>query len=255
MDLGLRGRVALIVGGGRGVGHAVALGLAREGANVAPLSRTAEEVAACAAQVGALGVRSLPLVCDAADASALDAAFASVERELGIPTLLVLCASAHFAHKKLHSVDDAEIAKLLSIDIAAQVGACKRALPGMMEARFGRIVAIGSLAARFGVPGGTLYGAGKAFLEGMVRGLAIDYTRRGITANAIASGFVDTERFRQRTASDPDSLERLTSATATRRIPSPDELASLVAFLCSEQAGSITGAVIDFTAGSHLAHL
>src|SRR5437868_1899874 len=166
MDLGLRDRVALIVGGGRGVGRAVALSLAAEGAHVAPLSRTAEEVETTCAQARTLGARALPLVCDVTNAAALDASFTLAERELGAPTLLVLCASAHFAHKKLHSVDDAELAALLAIDVSAQVAACRRALPGMMEARFGRIVAIGSLAARFGVPGGTLYGASKAFLEG-----------------------------------------------------------------------------------------
>lgn len=255
MDLGLAGRVSLVVGGGRGVGRSVALALAAEGAQVAALARTAEEVETTCAQVRALGVRALPLPCDAADLAALDASFTLCERELGAPTLLVLCASAHFGHKKLHSVGDDEMQKLIAIDVTAQVAACRRALPGMMEARFGRIVAISSLASRFGVPGGTLYGAGKAFLEGMVRGLAVDYTRRGITANAIASGFVDTERFRQRTAADPDTLSRLTAATAARRIPSPEELGSLVAFLCSAQAAAITGAVVDFTAGSHLGNL
>ena len=116
------------------------------------------------------------------------------------------------------------------------------------------MVAIGSLAARLGHPGATLYSASKAFLEGLVRGLAVDYSRRGITANAIAAGPIDTERLRRRLAAEPDAEARLTNATAARRIPSPDELASLVAYLCSPQAAAITGAVIDFTAGAHLAN-
>ncbi|MCA1826474.1 MAG: SDR family NAD(P)-dependent oxidoreductase [Myxococcales bacterium] len=255
MDLGLGGRVAIVIGGGRGIGAAAALALAREGAHVAPLSRTAGEVENVGAGARALGVKAVPIACDAADRAALDAAFARVEQELGPPTLLILCASAHFAPRKLHMIDDAEIKQLLALDVESQVAACKRALPGMIEARFGRIVAVGSMAARFGVPGGTLYGAGKAFLEGLVRGLALDYTRRGVTANAISTGFIDTERLRKRTAGDPAALDRLVNGTAARRLPSPDELGNLIAFLCSPHAAAITGAVIDFTAGAHLNNL
>ena len=207
---------------------------------------------------GLLGWRSVGratiLPCEATDAAALEEAFTRTERELGVPTLLILCASTLYRPGKLHTVDDADITRLLALDVASQVAACKRAIPGMMEARFGRVVAIGSLAARLGHPGATLYSASKAFLEGLVRGLAVDYSRRGITANAIAAGPIDTERLRRRLAAEPDAEARLTNATAARRIPSPDELASLVAYLCSPQAAAITGAVIDFTAGAHLAN-
>jgi NAD(P)-dependent dehydrogenase (short-subunit alcohol dehydrogenase family) len=125
----------------------------------------------------------------------------------------------------------------------------------MMEARFGRIVALGSLAARTGVPGGTVYAAAKAGLEGLMRGLAVDYSRRGITSNAVAMGFCDTERLQARMKGDAAWREKLERATATRVLSTPAEIADVVSFLVSKRASAITGAVIDATAGAHLNNL
>jgi NAD(P)-dependent dehydrogenase (short-subunit alcohol dehydrogenase family) len=125
----------------------------------------------------------------------------------------------------------------------------------MVEARFGRIVGLGSVAARTGVSGGALYAAGKAALEGLLRGIALDYSRRGVTANVVSIAFADTERLQGRVASDPAARERIERATATRRIPTPEEIADVVAFLCSPRASAITGAVVDATAGGHLNNL
>ncbi len=255
MDLGLTGRVALVAGGGRGIGKACALSLAREGVDVAVLSRTASELEATAAEVRALGRKALALPCDATDAAALDLALDQLQRELGAPTLLVLGTAALYQPRKLQFVGDAEAKTLLDVDIGSAVSLCRRALPGMMEARFGRIVGLSSLAARTGVAGGALYSAGKAALEGLLRGIALDYSRRGITANAVAIAFADTERLRGRTAGDVEARERLLRATATRRLPTPQEIADVVTFLCSPLAAAITGAVVDATAGVHLNNL
>jgi NAD(P)-dependent dehydrogenase (short-subunit alcohol dehydrogenase family) len=125
----------------------------------------------------------------------------------------------------------------------------------MMQARFGRIVATGSVAARTGISGGTMYTTTKAALEGLVRGIALDDSRRGITANVVAIGFADTERLATRTAGDEAARERLVRATATRAIPSADDIAHVIAFLCSAKASAITGSVVDATAGVHLNNL
>jgi 3-oxoacyl-[acyl-carrier protein] reductase len=125
----------------------------------------------------------------------------------------------------------------------------------MLEARRGRIVAVGSLAARTGIPGAPLYAASKAALEGLCRGLAVDYTRRGITANVVAAGFTDTERLAARLGDDGAARDRLVRATAARRLLGADEVADVVAFLCSRRAAGVTGAVIDVTAGAHLNNL
>ncbi len=245
----------MVVGGGRGIGRAAALALAREGADVAVLARTAAELEACAAEARALGRKALAVPADVTDLTALDAALARVRTELGAPTLLVLGAAALYRPQKLQHVEDAEVAQFLAVDVQSAVAVCKRILPGMLEARFGRIVGLGSVAARTGVSGGTLYAAGKAALEGLLRGIALDYSRRGITANVCAIAFAETERLRVRIAGDPAHREKLQSATATRAIPTAEQIADVVAFLCSAQASVITGAVIDATAGAHLNNL
>jgi NAD(P)-dependent dehydrogenase (short-subunit alcohol dehydrogenase family) len=255
MDLGFAGRVALVVGGGRGIGRAVALSLAREGADIAVLSRTAPELDETATEVRGLGRRALALVADATDLAAVDAALEQTRAELGPPTILVLGAAALYRPQKLQHIDDAEALRSIAVDVQSAISLCKRVLPGMMDARFGRIVALGSVAARTGVSGGTLYSTGKAALEGLMRGIALDYSRRGITANVCSIAFAETERLQGRIAAEPSHREKLERATATRAIPSAAEIADVVSFLCSARASVITGAVIDATAGAHLNNL
>ena len=255
MELGLGDRVALVVGGGRGLGRACALALAREGAHVALMSRTPVELEAVCAEVQGLGRRALALPLDVTDLGALDAALVRLRTDLGPPTLVVLGAAALYQPRKLQHVEDDEAARFLAVDLGSAVALCTRVLGDMLEARFGRIVALGSVAARTGVSGGTLYAAGKAALEGLCRGIALDYSRRNITANVVSISFADTERLQGRLAGDPDARARLERACATRAIPTPGEIADVVAFLCSPRASSITGAVIDATAGAHLNNL
>jgi 7-alpha-hydroxysteroid dehydrogenase len=252
VELGIEGRVALVAGAGRGIGRAVAVALAREGADVAPLARSSRDVESCAAEVRALGRRAIPIAADVTNRGALREAFERVTTELGPPTLLVLAIAAVYEPKKLQFVDEHEADALLATDVTSAVDLCRLALPGMMDARFGRIVAIGSVAARGGVSGGALYSAGKAALEGLTRGIAVDYSRRGITANVVSVSFADTERLASRLGGDVEARARLERATASRRIPTPSEIADVVTFLCSPRASSITGAVVDATAGGHL---
>ena len=141
------------------------------------------------------------------------------------------------------------------VDLTSAIALCTRVLPAMMDARFGRIVALGSLGARFGIAGATLYAATKAALEGLCRGIALDYSRRGITANTLSISFVETERLAVRSAQDPEARARLQRATATRALLTPAQVADVATFLCSPRAAAITGSVIDVTAGAHLNNL
>jgi NAD(P)-dependent dehydrogenase (short-subunit alcohol dehydrogenase family) len=255
MELGIEGRVALVAGGGRGLGRAIALTLAREGVDVAVLARTASEVEAVAAEVRALGRRAVALACDATDSDALGHALDRVRSTLSDPTILVLSQAAIYEPRKLQFVEADEVRRLLDTDLLSAVELCRRCLPAMMDARFGRIVALGSVAAHAGVSGGTLYSAAKAALEGMVRGLAVDYSRRGITANVVSVSFADTERLSGRVQGDQEWRDKLVRATATRQIPAPAEIADVVTFLCSPRAAAVTGTVVEATAGGHLNNL
>jgi 3-oxoacyl-[acyl-carrier protein] reductase len=255
MDLELAGKVALVAGAGRGIGRAVALGLAREGARVAVLARSADEVRATAQAIRDAGGDALELVVDLAEEGAMSAAVSRVRDELGGVQILVLSAAAHYQVRKLHSLRSQDIDDLLAVDVRASTLLCQEVLGDMMLAGYGRIVGLGSLAARTGVPGGTVYSASKAYLEGLMRGLAVDYSRRGITANVVGIGFVETERVKSRIADDDDARARLEKGASIRRLLRPEEIADVVTFLCSARASVITGAVVDATGGAHLNNL
>jgi len=255
MNLELTNKVALVVGASRGVGRAVALSLAREGCDVAVLARTKEPLEAAAAEIRALGRKASAQVCDVADSKSLAVALDAVRGELGAPTIVVLSVAALWAPKKLHLHEPAEARALLDTDLWSAVEICRQTLPDMMTARFGRIVALSSIAARTGISGGALYAAAKAGLEGLVRGLAVDYSRRGVSAVAVALGFVDTERFKGRTGGDEAWRRKLEDATATRKIPSVDEVADFITVLCSPKSAALTGSVIELSAGAQLNNL
>lgn len=255
MELELKDRVAVIAGGGRGIGKACAEALAAEGVRVAVLSRNASEVEATAREIQAAGGHAVGLECDLTDGAAMNGALERVRAELGAIEILVLSASAHYRPQKLHTLDDATMHDLLAIDVIAATKLCKSVVGEMMLGGYGRIIALGSLGARAGIAGASLYVGGKAYLEGLIRGIAVDYSRRGVTANVCAIGFVDTERVRSRLEGDPDARERLERNTAMRRLAAPKEIADVVTFLASARASFITGAVVDVTGGAHLNNL
>ena len=244
MDLGLEGRVALVTGGGRGAGKAVALALASEGARVAVCARTRGELDAVVAAGAALAVD--------ADLTTEHDVLERVEDALGPVGILVLAHASFYRPTKLHNLDDDAVGALLDVDLRVATRLCRQVLPAMMRGAFGRIVALSSLAARGGIRGGTPYTVAKAGLEALMRGVAVDYSRFGITSNALALGFLDGERLAKRTAGHADARQVLAAKTATRRLTREDEVADVVAFLCSERASAITGAVVEVTSGAHL---
>jgi NAD(P)-dependent dehydrogenase (short-subunit alcohol dehydrogenase family) len=255
MDFGISQKVALVAGGGRGIGRACALALAREGAHVAVLSRTRDELERTAQEIRGLGVRAVAVPVDALDAEKLSTAIEQVRGELGLPTLAVLGIAGFWGPRRFHSRPVAESEELLKTDLSSALALCRQLLPSMVERREGRLVALGSMAAWAGIPGGTEYAVAKAGLEGLMRGISVDYAKYGITANVVSLGFVETERLKRRAAEDADAIQRLIRATARRKLLTVEEVADVVTFLCSSRAAAITGAVIDVTAGAHLNNL
>ena len=253
MDLKLGGRVALVAGASRGIGRAVALALAREGADVAVMGRTRAGLEETAASVRALGRYASVLCADVSDVAAVDAQLSEFKKASAAPSLFVWSVAALWAPGRLERQDDEAIARGLTEDLTACAWLCKRLLGDMAAARFGRIVALSSAAAESGIPGGAMYAAGKAGLEGLMRSIALDYGKRGVTANSVQLGFVDTERLAARLSHAPEGQrQNLIDSAAIGRLLSPEEVADAVAFLCSPNAGGITGSTLRLTGGAHL---
>ena len=238
--------VALVTGGSRGIGRAASMALAREGIAVAGGYRSdaynAEEVAekARAEDVGAVAV-----AIDVVDETSVNAAFDRVANELG--PLRVLVNNAGFSRDGLAVKYPIETWNAtIDTNLRGAFLCSRRALPGMMRARWGRIINVASAAALRGNAGQSAYSASKAGLVGLTRSLAREVGSRGITVNAICPGFVDTAM----TASTGGELrQRYVDMTPAGRFGTPEEVAVVIAFLSGAQTSYVNGAVIAVDGG------
>jgi 3-oxoacyl-[acyl-carrier protein] reductase len=227
---GLEGRVAVVTGAARGIGKAIAEMLAANGAKVAAFDLSAPE------HPGILGV-----TCDVSDEAAVDAAFARVEAELGRVSVLVLNAGI-FPIVPFEETTRETWDRTLAVNLTGAFLCARRALPGMREQRYGRVIAIGSSAGKSGgVKSVAAYAASKAGIMAMAKSIANEYAAFGVTANALAPTLIDTDMI----AGARDLVERI----PVGRFGKPEEVAALVCFLASEDAGYITGEVTDINGG------
>ncbi|MDG9701435.1 SDR family NAD(P)-dependent oxidoreductase [Streptomyces sp. DH37] len=241
---GLYGRVALVTGGSRGIGEAVALRLARDGADVALTHRdSAERAARVADRIEALGRRALVVRADGADPAAVRAAVGTAAAEFGRLDILVNNAGVA-ALGPIDGVTREDVDRTLYVNVRAPYLACQAAVAHMGEG--GRIVTVGScVVERVAFPGASLYAAGKAALTGLTKALARELGPRGITANLVHPGPVDTE---MNPADGPDA-EYQSGLTALGRYGRPEEIAATVAHLAGAQGRYITGASIAVDGG------
>jgi NAD(P)-dependent dehydrogenase (short-subunit alcohol dehydrogenase family) len=227
---GIEGRVALVTGAARGIGQAIAETLAAHGAKVAAGDLAAPE------HDGVLGV-----AMDVSDESSVEAGFTLVEEELGPVELLVLNAGV-FVIEPFEESTFASWRRTMSVNLDGAYLCAHRAMPAMREAGYGRVVAIGSSA---GTTGGAkamaAYAASKAGIVTLMKSLASEYARHGVRANALAPALIDTDMI----SVMPDMRDRVPIG----RLGTPQDVADVVAFLCSAHADYITGEVVDVNGG------
>jgi 3-oxoacyl-[acyl-carrier protein] reductase len=252
MDLGLQGRTALVMGASRGLGRATAAALAREGARVAIASRSQERLeeaaAAIEADLSTNGSPPTPFVADATDLERLAALPAEVETALGPVEILVTnTGGPPFGGALEHELEEWEAA-YRSLVLAPKVLA-DAVVPGMRERGWGRIVNVGSTSTREPIPFLNLSNSHRMAAVGYLKTLAAEVAGDGITVNTVATGRFATERLADAEGSLAPAEEAAKADVPAGRLGRPEEYGDLVAFLCSERAAYLTGAVIPLDGG------
>lgn len=238
-------RHALVTGAARGIGSAVALRLASEGARVRAVDRDAETLEKSVATIRAATPAGevIPEVVDITDPEQVDALVARANAES--PVSVLVNNAGVIRDGWAHRLSDDDWNAVLAVNLTGAFHCCRAVIPSMKEADYGRIVNVASRA-WLGNPGQVNYVASKAGLVGLTRGLALELVRFGITVNAVAPGLIDTPMVQ---GLDPAVRERLTKAQPGGRMGTPEEVAATIAFLASDEAGFITGQVLHVCGG------
>ncbi len=252
----LAGRRAVVTGGGRGIGAAVARLLAGEGAAVAVSARSLDEIEAVAAEIREAGGEAHALACDVASEVEVEAlAEAAIDRLGNIDILVNNAGTAYSAPLVKTTLDDWN--RLLTVN-ATGTFLCTRAfLPGMLEAGWGRVVNIASIAGRIGAPYIAAYVAAKHAVVGFTRAAASEVAARGVTVNAVCPGYVDTEMTVESVArivgktglDEAEARRRLEAASPQGRIFTADEVAFQVLGLCDSRSGGVNGQALVLDGG------
>lgn len=233
MDLGLKGRVALVCGGTRGIGRAVANILKEEGAQVA---------------VNGRDPKTAPFPADVTVPAQAEKLVQDVAKKFGRLDVLFCNAGGPPAGAFKDQPADAW-KKAIELNLLSTVHLARAAVPIMTQAKWGRIVCLASVAALQPLPGLILSSTARAGVLGFAKALSDEVAKDGITVNSVCPGFIDTERIQELSKARPEMIKQRMAETPSGRIGTPEELAAAVVFLASEPASYITGAVLQVDGG------
>lgn len=240
-QIDLQGKVAIVTGGGRGIGKAIAGRLAQAGANVVIASRKLENLHATAQEFGSYPGRVVPLACHVGRPDQLENLVSETERQLGPVDILVNNSATNIGQGPALSVTDDMFFKMFELNIASVLRLIRLTVPKMIErGTGGSIINIASIAGIRPQPGGLLYSATKSALIMMTRSWAIEFGRHKVRVNAIAPGLIQTD-FSEYFWKNPDHVKQLEATQPIPRVGHPHEVGGMALYLASEEASFVTG--------------
>jgi 2-hydroxycyclohexanecarboxyl-CoA dehydrogenase len=247
----LRGKTALVTGGGRGIGRAIALGLAQEGAQVAVLDILADNAAAVAREIEATGVKALALPADLTKRAQVDRAVADTLAQFGQIDILVNNAGWDRMELFLDSEEETWD-KIIAINFKGILYVCKAALPSMVARGQGKVISIASDAGRAGSTGEAVYAGTKGAIIAFSKTLAREMARHKITVNVVCPGLTETpllQSIREQSSKTEKVIEAVTRAIPLGRVGQPEDIAGAVVYLASPAADFVTGQTLSVSGG------
>ncbi len=239
-------KIALVTGGGRGIGRETALELARKGCSVAVnYSRSEKAARETVAEIEAIGRRAFAFKADVSSAAEVKEMFTAVASKLG-PVEILVCNAGITRDNLLMRMKDEDWNDVITADLSSLFYCAREALRPMLKARWGRIIAISSVTGLVGNPGQCNYAAAKAGMTGFIKSLAREVGSREITANAVAPGYIDTD---MTSVLPPEIRETMLKNIPSGRTGTPSDIAKAVAFLASDDSEYIQGQVIAVDGG------
>lgn len=254
----IEGRVALVTGGGRGIGRAIALALGRAGVHVAVAARTIPEIEEVAAEVKALGVKAIFLPLDMGDRPAFPRVAAEVQAALGPIGILVNNAGIG-VHAALHNLQDADWDAVIAVNLTGPVLLTRACLPQLYGQGWGRVINVASVAGKIGLKYGAPYSASKHALVGFTRSLALEAASKGVTVNAICPGWTETQMMREAVEAvalhtrrtEADARKAILASSPIGRAALPEEVAEAAVWLA--RSPIVTGQAVHVDGGEVMA--
>ena len=244
----LNGQIALVTGASRGIGKAIALELGKHGAVVVGTATTPEGAEKIGTYLEQVGVKGAGVVLEVREAAQVDAVLDAVERDFGVPTILVNNAGITRDNLAMRMKDE-EWDAVIDTNLKSVFRLCKAVMRGMMKARQGRIINVTSVVGHTGNPGQANYCAAKAGVAGMSRSLARELGSRNITVNCVAPGFIDTDMTR---VLEEGQRQALVANVPLGRFGQPEDVAAAVVFLASPGAAYVTGTTLHVNGGMYM---